>query len=396
MKKLMLFMSLLVTIIAISFASISVKASTWLDETYDNLYAVGGQYKTVLNTDFTLESTVGTFATTVYYAFHETDELTDDITEFLLLADVDENYRQLIQNGVTSKISFYDDITDTWVDFDLYQLYRTNYTNYTQEQQFNWELYINFKLDYGISYYDGSNEKQLFDLSVYDITKIRTYIVFDTTTVDYNVALAYYQNTDNVYVFTVGRRYTIELYQSLNQEYTLIKTLTVIGDSLADEEINVFVPEGYEFFGWGVLDGSLFVYDLDDLRFYNQFVLNNMELVGDNYVLKLYTRYIIEGTIVGGPPVVEAPSDVTGIRSIFAVFGMDNSTGYTLIFIFIIFFLFIMFAVLQLPLIVYFIGSVSITLLWLFVGFLPIFLTIIILLIEIISFFGLKMNNGGN
>jgi hypothetical protein len=117
------------------------------------------------------------------------------------------------------------------------------------------------------------------------------------------------------------------------------------------------------------------------------------KISNQDFELNLYSRFNMSIPDYVEPIITpDAPSE---LATLFAEFGLDNASGYLIVLIFSFVAIFILFATLHLPLIIYFVGSLGLTLLWLFVGFLPLYIAGIIIILLAIMYFSLQNFVGG-
>ena len=290
------------------------------------------------------------------------------------------------QNGVDAEISFYDSISELWIDYFIGDLLLPGDTI-----QDNIRLTIRFNslADLG---------SILGDVTSYNFTKFKItlpliYQILPTTTSENLKYNYYYENTT---IFQTIKYFKVFFYDRLEHLYTG----TVTSTSIPTEPERAIDPANMEFIGWytiqtleGTENTQLYQYITVTGPNAYQEVINDYLLFTENSnigALRLFARYQDKTTGNITTPTFD-DTVPNGINSIFATFGMNNNTGFTLFYMLILFVLFILFASLKLPIIVYFIGTLATTLFFMFFGILPIFISITVILIMIVIYFGLNI-----
>lgn len=293
------------------------------------------------------------------------------------------------QNGVDAEISFYDSLTSTWIDYFIGDLLLPGASI---GDAIRLTIRFNSLAELG---------SILGDVTSYNFTKFKITLplIYQILPTQISENLKYNYYYDNTTIYQTLLYYKVYFYDRL--EY--LSQGTVTSTSIPDVPTRDADPANMEFIGWytlqtleGTPDNQL--YQLISVTGPNAYqeVINDYLLFTENSnigVLRLYARYRDKTTgSITTPEFVDTIPD--GINGIFATFGMNNNTGFTLFYIFILLVLFILFASLKLPIIVYFIGGLATTLFFMFFGILPIFISIVAILLMVVTFFGLSI--GGN
>lgn len=272
--------------------------------------------------------------------------------------------------GNTSKISLYDSITASWISVDISDLLLPGDAI---TDAFSLTIRYNTTSAFG-------------DLSGKNITKFSIYVLLAETVSAFGERYSYYAENAEIYapVLSFVVRYIDRL--------EIIGTQTILGYPVVFSiPTRAADPTGYEFVGWRNRDGDFISFDEETA---NWDVNSNFEIVGETVYLNVYAYYRHINTGLFDEPTA-TPDDPGGILTILAEFGLATTTGLTIVFIVVLFFLFIVMALLKLPLIIYFIVGLGVTVLFMFLGFLPIYISIISILLLVITFFSIRTMGGG-
>ncbi|HPF83588.1 MAG TPA: hypothetical protein PLV83_05470 [Bacilli bacterium] len=299
-----------------------------------------------------------------------------------------DSFRANTANGVDATISFYDSISDTWIDYFLGDLLLPGDTI-----QGDIRLTIRFNALAALGSILG-------DVLLYNFTKFKITLPLTQNSLPTEISedLQYNYYFENTTIFTLKRYFLIQFVDRAE----VVKADFVESDTIPTPPVLDPAPAGFVFIGWYAIDKNASGSDpvfipvtTSGPNAYDNIVSGYFEEVpgADYRLIRLIARYKNLSTGSLTEPTFDATTP-TGIENIFATFGMHNSTGYTIFFLFVILVLLIIFAGLKLPIIVYFIGTLATTLFFMFTGMLPVFISIIVILIMVVIFF--SMNLGGN
>ena len=366
MKKILLFVMLLITF------SISITTTYAYDPVDPEIL---GEYMAEYY-DFEAQTLSPNYNA---YVIEETAiPIDSNILYVTIPADAD---RVTVANSVDAEISFYDSLTDTWIDYLLDDLLIPGDT-ITDEIR----LTIRFNAL-------ASLGSILGDIVLYNFTHFKI-----------TLPLAQYATTDEAYYIANTAIYTVQTFYLIQfiDRFEIVANEFILGSSVPTTPVLDAPPEDYVFIGWFAIDQNASGFDdtfipveTSGPNAYDNLISGYFEdVAGAEYrMVRLYARYksLVTGDLTGPNFDPTAPD---GIKAIFASFGMNNNTGYTLFFMFILIILFMVFAALKLPILIYFVAGVSSTLFFMFFGLLPIFISIVIILLMVIAFFG--FNLGGH
>jgi hypothetical protein len=201
--------------------------------------------------------------------------------------------------------------------------------------------------------------------TVRDITAIRIDVAqsYDETPVGY---VASFKSAFTIEVVTWADVVFFYSQLQLYQQIFYYETFTLPTSPTA--------PTGYEFVGWRTINNTRF--DINTVR---------PEDYDENGYLYLYAEFVKiynpGGTIQ--EPEVNAPD---GITQILTAFGLGSSKGYIFLYVIIILALTVVLLKLGVGMFATMIANLAVTALFMFLGYLPIFATIILIMIFVLAF----------
>jgi hypothetical protein len=289
-------------------------------------------------------------------------------------------------NGVDAEISFYDSLSDLWIDYFIGDLL---FPGDTMGDEIHLTIRFNALADLG---------SILGDVTSYNFTKFKITLplIYQILPTSVSESLKYNYYYDNTTIAQTILYYKVYFYDRLE----FLGQGTVTSSSIPDVPVRDADPANMKFIGWYSLqeligtetEGLYHPITVSGANAYQEVTNNDLEFVENSNIgiLKLFARYQDKTSGAITPPTFENDMPF-GINAIFATFGMNNNTGYTIFFIFILLVMFLLFASLKLPLIVYFIGGISTSLFFMFFGIMPIYLSIIVILLMVVTFFGINL-----
>jgi hypothetical protein len=350
MKKYLLI--ILIGLISIPLLGLNIKADVYDDfpqysfTDYDfTVYDLGNDYDALRIWDIPIENT-------------------SDLLYIVLPADAD-------RKAVGSYISLYDDMTESWITLDLDDLLIPGHF-ITEE----YRLTVRYR-----------TTSPGYDFTGTNITMFRLQIALNQF-VDGSTKLADYNDNPESWV----RIPTVQFLLRFIDRLKVIDTLEIVG---YPESIPIPTraadPAGYKFVGWKSITGDYVIFDGPNQ---NWFVSEYFRVVNGVTQLDVYAYYSSTLSGLYTEP-TQGPTDPGGILTLLDTFGLATNFGLSFVYIVILILMFIGLALLKVPLIVYFILTLGLTGIFMFLGYLPVFISIISIMIILITFFGIRQFSGG-
>ena len=216
-----------------------------------------------------------------------------------------------------------------------------------------------------------------YSFDVYTLASEETNRIVIKILVDTSV-LSAGEFTDMNYQFTHEASFTGTLQSGFAYFYnglTLYEQQFFNG-TISEPAIDPVHPDGYEFVYWELASGLK--WNFEDLVTASD--------LNDDSQLKLYARFAVPA----GDEEVVTPTDnmPEGIAALFAMIGLDNEAGYIVLFCLIVVLFLIVSALLHLPMIVNAIVMIVLTGLFWWLGVIPFWVSLIVIIIAILMIVG--------